>query len=138
MEGAETFGKQKHIILLCVYPAPSTVFIAQLPTSVLLQFLQFLLWVCQLQFTHVLAVYFSLLREAMQVYSSPALSLYPCFFLLLFTELSPALKACAFGHFKLINSESALCPILLKLIGAHPLVRSKKQLPSVRHRLTVL
>lgn len=47
----------------------------------------------------------------------------------LFTELSPALRAkshcCAFGHFKLINTESTLCPILLKLIGAHPLVRSK-------------
>lgn len=57
--------------------------------------------------------------------SSPALSM----FFFLFTELSPALKAkshcCAFGHFKLINTESALCPILLKLIGAHPLVRSK-------------
>lgn len=80
MEGAETFGKQKHIILLCVYHAPSTVFIAQLPTSALLQFLSFLLLVCQQQSTHVSAVYFSLLREAMQVYFSRALSLYLFFY----------------------------------------------------------
>lgn len=62
-------------------------------------------------------------------YTFLQLSHFICVFFFLFTELSPALKAkshcCAFGHFKLINTESALCPILLKLIAAHPLVRSK-------------